>query len=155
MTTDQTSIVVSRIIDASAADIFNLLSNPERHHELDGSGMVVSDEKTDRITASGQVFTMNMNNEKMGDYQTENHVTGYDHNKLLAWQTAPAGTEPKGWQWVWELEPQGADSTEVTLTYDWSHVTDKDTLKQVSFPMVSKDELEQSLNMLAAGVSGA
>ena len=155
MTTDHTSIVVSRIIDASAADIFTLLSNPERHHELDGSGMVVSDEKTDRITASGQVFTMNMNNSKMGDYQTDNHVTGYDHNKLLAWQTAVAGTEPKGWQWVWELEPHGADSTEVTLTYDWSHVTDKATLKQVSFPMVSKDELEGSLNMLAAGVSGA
>ncbi|MCC9197417.1 SRPBCC family protein [Arthrobacter sp. zg-Y820] len=155
MTTDQSSVVVSRIIDASAADIFNLLSNPERHPELDGSGMVVSDEKTDRITASGQVFTMNMHNEKMGDYQTENTVTGYDHNKLLAWQTAPAGTEPKGWQWVWELNPIAPDSTEVTLTYDWSHVTDKETLKKVSFPMVSKDDLEESLNKLAAGVSGA
>lgn len=155
MTTDQSSVVVSRIIDASAADIFHLLSNPERHSELDGSGMVVSDEKTDRITASGQVFTMNMNNAKMGDYQTDNHVTGYDANKLLAWQTAVAGTEPAGWQWVWELEPMGPDSTEVTLTYDWSHVTDKETLKKVSFPMVSKEDLEESLNKLAAGVSGA
>ena len=155
MTTDQKSVVVSRVIDASAADIFNLLSNPERHHELDGSGMVISDEKTDRITASGQVFTMNMNNAKMGDYQTDNHVTGYDHNKILAWQTAVAGTEPKGWQWVWELQPDGSDSTEVTLTYDWNNVTDKETLKQVTFPMVSKEDLEQSLNQLAAAVSGA
>ena len=31
-----------------------------------------------------------------GEYQTENHVVGYDENKLIAWQTAPAGQEPPG-----------------------------------------------------------
>ena len=46
-------------------------------------------------------------------------------NRLLAWRTAPAGTEPPGWQWVWQLEPQGPGSTEVKLTYDWSQVTDR------------------------------
>ena len=155
MSGEQTNVVVTRVIDASAEDIFRLLSNPERHHELDGSGMVVSDEKTDRISAVGDVFTMNMHNDKMGDYKTENHVTGFDPKKLIAWQTAPAGTEPKGWQWIWELQDLGPDSTEVTLTYDWSNVTDKETLKKVNFPMVSKDDLEESLNKLAAAVSGA
>ncbi|WP_195840643.1 hypothetical protein [Arthrobacter sp. BL-252-APC-1A] len=65
--------------------------------------MVVSDEKTDRIAKVGDVFTMNMNNSKMGDYKTDNHVTGFDHNKLLAWQTAVAGTEPAGWEWINKL----------------------------------------------------
>ncbi len=50
-----------------------------------------------------------------GDYQTDDSVTGYDANHLLAWQTAPAGNEPPGWEWTWELAAQGSDSTDVTL----------------------------------------
>lgn len=147
-------ISASRTIDAANEDIFTVLSNPERHAELDGSGMVVSDDKTDRITAVGQVFRMNMNWDKMGgDYKTDNHVVGYDENKLLAWTTAPSGEEPPGWEWVWELTPQGSDSTEVTITYDWSSVTDKGVLEQVNFPVVSKEDLESSLANLAAAVS--
>ena len=152
---DDKRITVSRTIDASAADIFNVLSNPQRHAELDGSGFIVSDDKTDRITATGQVFSMNMEGDHMGgEYKTDNHVVGYDENKLLAWKTAPAGTEPPGWQWVWELKPQDADTTDVTLTYDWSAVTHKALLKKVSFPLVSESELEDSLGRLAAAVSG-
>lgn len=148
------SITVSRTIDAPAKDIFEVLSNPANHAAIDGSGFVVSDSKTDRITAVGQVFTMNMNGPHMGgDYQTDNHVVGYDENKLLAWQSTPAGTEPFGWEWVWELDPQGPDATAVTLTYDWSKVTDKELLKKVSFPLVSEDQLENSLNNLAAEVT--
>lgn len=150
------TITTSRVIDASADAIFNVLSNPERHAQIDGSGMVQSDEKSDRITAVGQMFTMNQHWDKQGgDYKTDNHVVGYDHNKLLAWKTAEAGTEPAGWQWVWELAPQGPDSTEVTLTYDWSAVTDSKVLKQVSFPAVSAHDLQSSLNNLAAAVSEA
>ena len=150
----ETRISASRTIDAANEDIFDVLSNPERHAEIDGSGMVVSDDKTDRITAVGQVFRMNMNWDKMGgDYKTDNHVVGYDENKLLAWTTAPSGEQPPGWEWVWELTPQGSDSTEVTITYDWSSVTDKDVLAQVSFPAVSEEDLESSLANLAAAVS--
>lgn len=148
------NVSASRTIDAAPEDIFNVLSNPERHAAIDGSNMVVSDDKTDRITAVGQVFTMNMHSEPMGgDYKTENHVVGYEENKLLAWKTAPAGEEPPGWEWVWELIPQGRHSTDVSVTYDWSSVTDKHVLKQVSFPLVGEEDLETSLGNLAAAVS--
>jgi uncharacterized protein YndB with AHSA1/START domain len=154
MSTD-TSITVQRTIDAATPDVFDVLSNPERHAELDGSGFVVSDEKTDRITATGQVFRMNMSGDHMGgDYQTDNTVTGYDRNHLLAWQTAPADTEPPGWEWVWELTAEGSDATDVRLTYDWGRVTDPAILEKVSFPLVSEAQLEESLNRLAAAVSG-
>lgn len=151
--TDEKKIVVERLIDHPAAEIFNLLGNPQRHTEIDGSGFVVSDEKTNRIQQVGDVFTMNMNGPHMGgEYKTDNHVTGFIENKLIAWKTAPAGTEPPGWEWMWELEPQGADQTLVRLTYDWSKVTDQDLLKKVHFPLVSKEQLEDSLNNLAAAV---
>ncbi|WP_043442755.1 SRPBCC family protein [Arthrobacter sp. L77] len=152
----ESRISATRTIDAPAGAIFDLLSNPARHAALDGSGMVQSDSKSDRITGVGQTFTMNQNWDKMGgDYQTDNHVVGYDHNKLLAWKTAPAGDVPPGWEWVWELQPAGPDSTEVSVTYDWSAVTDKAILKQLSFPEVSQDALDSTLANLAAQVSEA
>ncbi|WP_312718725.1 SRPBCC family protein [Mobilicoccus sp.] len=153
---DDKKITVSRTIDASPQEVWAVISNPARHREIDGSGQIVSDEKTDRITANGQVFTMNMNAPHMGgDYQTDNHVTGYDENRLLAWQTAPAGTEPKGWEWLYQLTPEGPNSTQVQLTYDWSKVTDKELLKKVSFPLIQEDALEDTLSRLASAVSGS
>ncbi len=151
---DDGKMTVHRTIDASAADIFDVLSNPKRHPELDGSGFIRSDEKAERIKAVGDVFRMNMEGPHMGgEYQTDNTVSGLDHNKLIAWKTAPADTDPPGWEWLWELDPQGPDSTEVTLTYDWSKVTDKKILSMVSFPLISKEELEDSLGNLASCVS--
>jgi uncharacterized protein YndB with AHSA1/START domain len=153
--TDDKRITVSRTIDAPTSAVFDVLSNPARHAELDGSGFVISDDRSDRITGTGQKFTMNMSGDHMGgDYQTDNHVIGYDENKLLAWKTAPAGSEPPGWEWVWELKAEGPDSTHVTLVYDWSQVTDKDLLAKISFPLVSQEALEASLGNLASAVAG-
>ncbi|MGB7450204.1 MAG: SRPBCC family protein [Ornithinimicrobium sp.] len=152
--TEQTSITVERTIDASNAEIFEVLSNPENHVRLDGSGFIRSVDHGDRITGTGQVFTMNMSGDHMGgDYQSDNHVTGYDDGALLAWQPTPAGTEPYGWEWVWRLEPQGPDATRVSLTYDWGKVTDKEILAQVKFPLVPESALEDSLSNLAAAVA--
>ncbi|GAC51020.1 SRPBCC family protein [Gordonia aichiensis] len=151
---EQTSVTVERVIDAPADQVFDVLSNPQRHPELDGSGFVRSVDHADRIQEVGEVFTMNMEGAHMGgEYKTDNHVTGYAKDKLLAWQTAPAGTEPPGWEWVWELEAQGPDKTLVRHTYDWSKVTDKDLLKKVSFPLVTEEQLEDTLGRLAAAVS--
>jgi hypothetical protein len=62
---------------------------------------------------------MNMTGDHMGgEYQTDNVVSAYDPNKMLGWRTAPAGQEPPGWEWLWELEAQGGDSTAVRLTND-------------------------------------
>ncbi|MBO3130670.1 SRPBCC family protein [Dermatophilus congolensis] len=153
---DEKKITISRTIDASPQAIFDILSNPARHAELDGTNTIVSDDKSDRVTAVGNIFTMNMNAEHMGgDYKTDNHVVGYDKDRLIAWKTAPAGTEPKGWQWIWELTPQSQDQTTVTLTYDWSAVTDKALLKKITFPVFPQEQLEASLAHLAETVSGS
>lgn len=149
------SVTVKRTIDASAKDVFDVLSLPARHAQLDGSGFVRSDDHADRITANGQTFRMNMDGPHMGgEYQTDNVVSGFVPDKLIAWKTAPAGTEPPGWEWLWELEPQGPNATDVTLTYDWSKVTDKEILSKVTFPLVTKDQLEDTLAKLAEAVSG-
>lgn len=151
-----TKITVERLIPASTDTVFDILSNPERHIALDGSGFIRSTAGAQRIKAVGDVFTMNMEGDHMGgEYQTDNHVTGYADNALLAWQTAPAGTEPPGWEWVWELSPEGPDHTLVRHSYDWSKVTDPALLQKVKFPLVSEDQMEATLVKLDEAASGS
>jgi hypothetical protein len=145
------SITVRREIPAPSRRIFELLSLPSRHKEIDGSGFIRGDDHADRISGSGQTFRMNMTGDHMGgDYQTDNVVSGFEEDALISWKPAPAGTEPPGWEWIWQLEPRGADTTSVSLTYDWSKVTDPELLEKVSFPLVTERQLEDSLENLAA-----
>lgn len=152
----ENSISVSRLIDAPAEEIFEVLTLPAKHPGLDASGTVISG--TDqRIQNVGDVFVMNMHAEMMGgDYKTENHVTGLDPNKLIAWKPCPEGTsvEDNGWEWVYELQPEGSDSTTVTLTYSWEHANPKVT-KKISFPLFGEKVLEESLERLASTVAGS
>lgn len=154
MTTTDTAVTVTRQIDASADDIFEILSLPSRHPEIDGSGNVKNG-TTQRIEAAGDVFTMDMYREDQGgEYKTDNTVTGFDPNKLIAWKPAKQGTtvEDNGWEWLWELESKSESQTQVTLTYTWKDAN-PDILKKVSFPMISEEELEHSLNRLASAVA--
>jgi uncharacterized protein YndB with AHSA1/START domain len=149
-------ITVERTINASTDAVFDVLSNPARHVELDGSGFVQSGEKVDRIQQTGDLFVMNMAGDHMGgDYRTDNHVVGFSPNQLLAWKTAPAGTEPPGWQWVWELEAQGSGTTVVRHTYDWSDVTDQQLLEKVGFPLVTEQQMQDTLQRLDQAVAGS
>ena len=66
---DDKRITVERTINASSDAVFDVLSNPARHPELDGSGFIRSDEGTDRIQGTGDVFTMNMSGDHMGGEQ--------------------------------------------------------------------------------------
>lgn len=153
---ETTRITVSRLIDAPAADIFDILSNPERHPETDASGMVVSDQKTDPIAAVGDVFRMNMRYDDgaghVEDYQTDNHVSGFIPNKLIAWKPGLVDeAEPLGWEWLYELEPEGSHATQVSLTYDWTN-TGKDEIAQYGVPAFTEGDLEASLGRLAEAV---
>lgn len=150
----ESQVRVSRTIDASAEKLFEVMADPEQHAAMDGSGMLTSQEAGKRLTAQGQKFTMNMHWDRLGgDYQTDNYVNGFLLNRRLGWLTADAGEEPAGWAWLWEFEPNSAGGTTVTLTYDWSEVHDPDVLARVEFPVVSRAQLESSLDRLAETVS--
>lgn len=140
---------VTRTIEAPAQDIFQVLTLPARHQEFDGSEMVRADEKSQRIQQVGDTFVMNMHAESQGgDYRRENHVVAYDENKRVGWKPAPLGEEPKGWQWVYQLESLDRDTTEVSLTYDWSQVTDQDLLAKNIFPAITEEQMDTSLARL-------
>ncbi len=150
---DNESVRVSRVIDAPAKDIYEFLTLPRNHVALDGSDMVRGAVSGDqRLSQVGEVFTMDMYAESQGgDYQRENHVSGLVENKIVAWKPANPGEQPGGWEYVYTLEPQGSQATEVTVTYDWSEVTDAKL--KARFPIIAKQDLETSLGHIASAVS--
>jgi len=149
MTSDR-QIEVSRTVDAPPERTFALIADPDRHPDLDASGMVRASQTHLAITELGDVFTMDMHNEQMGDYVVENHVVVYEPDVALGWAPAGPGQRPAGYTWTYRLAEEG-DATRVTLTYDWSAITDEKLLE--FFPVLDADALAASLDLLAEALA--
>lgn len=141
-----TSLSVTAVLDAPVERVFPLLADPDRHPDIDGSGMVRHSESHLAITELGDVFTMVMENPVMGRYEMENHVVVYEPDRAIGWAPARPGQPPAGHTWTWTMTPVDDDHTEVTHTYDWSAVTDPDLLGY--FPAVTTEQMQESLRRL-------
>lgn len=100
-------VTVQRRIEAPAEAIFDLLADPARHHDIDGSGTVTKSRSTgERRLGLGDSFGMDMN---WGvAYSTKNVVTEFEEDRRIAWQTlapAPLDKLMTGRTWRYELEP--------------------------------------------------
>ena len=58
MTTEQ--YVVTRTVPVAPAQVFAVLADPARHHDTEPGDWVRDSKYTTRITATGQIFSMNM-----------------------------------------------------------------------------------------------
>ena len=100
-------VTVQRLIPAPAGAIFDLLADPGRHHEIDGSGTIVGARSAgERRLALGDSFGMDMD---WGvNYATKNVVVEFEENRRIAWRTlAPSPLDKlfTGRTWRYELEP--------------------------------------------------
>ncbi len=110
-------ISVSRLIPATAPEIFALLSDASRHSEFDGSD-TVKGSKTDGPVPlkMGTKFGMDMKI-KFVPYKITNEVVEFEQDRLIAWKHFG------GHRWRYELTPDAASngaSTLVTESFDWS-----------------------------------
>lgn len=127
-TTGSDTVSVSRRIEAPAAQLFALLSDPASHPSFDGSGMVRDGRGNRPVSGVGDVFTMKMHNEEMGDYEMSNHVVEYVPNERIVWQPVmSAATRPEDiaaigdsarQRWGYQLEADGPNATIVTELFD-------------------------------------
>lgn len=129
-------VAVSRRICAPAHDIFQILADPVRHLELDGSESLRGAVSTTMISGVGDVFVMKMYFAHLGDYEMNNHVVEYEQDRRIGWEpeagcghpaAAPDSSEPSRWghRWSYQLTPDGPDATVVTEIYDCSRVPEE------------------------------
>lgn len=149
---DATKVSASRVINAPATDIFDILSNPQRHAQTDGGGQVISADFGERLKQVGDTFRMNMRNDA-GEYQTENEVFAFVDGRTIGWKNLQNLTNgvQVGSKWLYELAPEGAGATTVTLTYDPSEI-DNPMVQKVA-AQYTADALEKSLEALADAVA--
>jgi hypothetical protein len=127
---------VSRRFEASAHSVFEILANPGRHVDFDGSDMLRGTTFEGSITKVGESFTMKMH--RLGeDYLIINHVVEFDQDKCIFWEPAPGdisraqGNDPSkigiaaGYRWGYVLTPEGYNATVVTEIFDYSVLSDE------------------------------
>jgi uncharacterized protein YndB with AHSA1/START domain len=119
-THDCRPVSVSRRIDAPASDIFRLLSDPDRHPEFDGSGMLQPGAINEVIDGVGDDFVMKMYFPAMGDYEMHNWIVVYEADRCIGWEPRNAELARNGSRWRFDLTPEGPEATVVTETYDCS-----------------------------------
>lgn len=106
MTASSDVVSVERLIPAPAAAIFDLIADPERHRDIDGSGTVREARGSSSRLELGSRFGMSM---RMGvPYAMSSTVVEFEENRRLAWQTrgpGPLGRFVAGRIWRYELEP--------------------------------------------------
>ena len=124
-------VAVSRRICVPAHDIFQVLANPVRHPEFDGSQSLRGPRSTAMISGVGDVFVMKMYFSHIGDYEMNNHVVEYEQDRRIGSEpeagrghpnTVPDSQDAARWghRWSYQLTPDGPDATIVTEIYDCS-----------------------------------
>jgi len=122
-------VEVSRRIEAPAALIFEILANPQRHMDFDGSDMIRGAVLDRPVSAVGDTFTMKMH--RLGDdYLMINYVVEFEPDRRIFWEPAPGDPSraegddpskvgiPAGYRWGYILTPDGDDATVVTEVFD-------------------------------------
>jgi uncharacterized protein YndB with AHSA1/START domain len=111
---------VERVIPATPEAIFELLADPRRHKDFDGSGMVRDAKNLPEHLGLGSKFGMSM---KLGvPYSMVSTVIEFEPNRRIAWQTYPPSIGKRvagGRIWRFELEPVDG-GTLVRETWDIS-----------------------------------
>ncbi len=141
-------VSVERVMYAPAAVIFDVLADPRRHPDLDGSGTVRSARSGAPARLSeGATFTMDM---KRGlKYGMINTITEFDEGRRIAWSPKPAnGLGARFFGRIWRYELESVDGgTRVRETWDISREGLRFLLRYV-FASRARRDMTRSLERL-------
>jgi hypothetical protein len=140
---------VSRSVEVSATafELFNIVADPRRHHELDGSGTVRENIKWPPKLVAGAKFSTKMRMKGV-PYWVVSTVTALKPDELFEWR------HPVGHHWRWEFGALPPTLTRVTETFDYRNTGPiKDRLKycqRFGFVKGNVKGIEATLSKLAA-----
>ena len=151
--TDQ-RVSASRRIKASAHTLFEIVSSPEGHVRIDGSGMLEAAPDARPLTAVGDVFDMEMDRTPLNDipglvkYKVRNTVTQIVPDELVEWTIGGVDQPPLGHVYGWKLDAVSDNETDVTNYCDWTNITPELRARRPDWPIVPVAMLEQSVAKL-------
>jgi hypothetical protein len=133
----------TRVIPASAADIFELLAQPSRHPLIDGSDTVKDTQpKTPQRLSAGAKFGMQMH---WGlRYKILNEVVEFEEGRRIAWRHFG------GHIWRYLLEPLGDGMTRVTEQFDPTQSKSPLVLWLIGANKRNQRSIDQTLSRLDA-----
>lgn len=99
------------VVNAPASELYALVANPHRHHELDGSGTVGQNISGPEHVVQGDEFSTHMRQFGM-NYRTTSTITQAETDRVIEWQLGI------GQKWRWEFESLDENTTQVTETWD-------------------------------------
>src|SRR4051794_35765809 len=143
-------VTVQRTIAAPAAKIFELVSHPQGHVDIDGSGMLEAAVDARPLTAVGDTFDMDMDREPLGDipmgkYKVRNTVTAIEPGSLIEWNIGGIAMPPVGQALGWQRTPSAdGPATDVSHYCDWSTITDAMRAAGRDWPIVPEHMLEKA-----------
>lgn len=143
MTEPEQIVSATRAISAGAETIFELIAEPSNQPRWDGNDNLASAAPGQRVRQVGDVFKMTLTNGAV----RENHVVEFIEGSTIAWRPAEPGKQPPGHLWRWRLEPINSSLTNVTHTYDWSALTDRNRLEKAR--STTPEMLRESMDKLA------
>jgi hypothetical protein len=139
-------VSAERVIRAPAAVIFDILANPYRHHEIDGSNTVQQPRSgTPERLFLGATFSMDM--KMKASYFTNNHVVAFEENRVIAWHHMAK------FVWKYELTPvDGGTLVKESFNYSkpWGIF-----IEPLGWPARNQQAMEDTLSRLASVVETA
>jgi hypothetical protein len=143
-------IELQRPIKADAADIFDVVRDPQGHVTIDASGMLMA-ATGEPATAVGDRFVVHMDREALndfplGEYDVTVVITAFEQDREIAWTIEGAIQPPIGHVYGYRLEPIDG-GTMVTSYYDWSDIHPEWRERDI-FPIISEPSLRATLGIL-------
>ena len=148
-------VSVERVIHAPAAAIFDIIADPARHPEIDGSGTVIQ-ARSDVPSRLSRGATFGMDMKRGMPYRMISTVTEFDDGRLIAWAPKLASGRAgwlKGRVWRYELEPVDG-GTRVRETWDISREALRFGLRYVAASRTRQDMTKSLVRLDRLATSG-
>jgi uncharacterized protein YndB with AHSA1/START domain len=136
------SVSASTVVGAPPAEVFDLLADPHRHSEFDGSGTVrdavTGPARLDRDATFGMAMRWGV------PYRVLNTVVEFDEGTRIGWRHFGRHV------WRYELEPVAAGGTRITETFDYAPSLAPRLLELCHAPQRNLASIRATLDRLTA-----
>jgi len=133
-------VSVETVIEAPAERVFEILADPRKHIEIDGSDSLKGTLQAPKRLAKGERFGMSM--KVVVPYRITNVVVEFVEGREIAWRHAGRHV------WRYQLIPLSAGGTRVIESFEWDKAPLKHVYETVGLPRRNERAMKRTLENL-------